>query len=590
MIVLQTTYPTVERREMNKQSDKEKITALYCRLSRDDEQEGLSGSIKHQQEILEKYAAENGFKNCRVFIDDGYSGTNFDRPAFKEIMQLGEEGKIGTLIVKDHSRLGRNRLVVGALMEEEFDRMGIRYIAVMDNIDTANGISDLVPMQDLFNEWHAKNTSDKVRRVFQNKGKSGKHLTSNPPYGYMKDPNDNDKWMIDEPAAAVVRRIFEMCISGSGPEQIARQLSRDQIMTPTEYWNSIGRKCSPVPEAPYHWCSAFVAKVLDRQEYCGDTVNFRSTTKSFKNKKRVDRPKEDWVIFENTHPAIIDRETFSIVHNLRKNKHRPDRRGILSIFSGMVFCGDCGSKMYFRSRECAKYDKPSFACSKYIMNRQMCSMHYIREVMLKQLVLENMRRVFLNVQAFEQDFVKKQLDCYSAEKRRELQSKQRELEKSRNRIAEIDNLIRHLYEDHVSGKLTDDRFHNLSTSYEEEQAALREKLPKLERYLSTETDKTDNVLQFVQRVKRITEPKELTAELVHEFIEKIIVYEAVELEGNRYQMVDIHYNGVGIIHTLTLDEYEASFRLSRKEQLERQAKLRASKKRKTNQAKRKMTV
>ena len=570
---------------MNKQSDKEKITALYCRLSRDDEQDGLSGSIKHQQEILEKYAAENGFRNTRVFIDDGYSGTNFNRPAFNEIMQLGEEGKIGTLIVKDHSRLGRNRLVVGSLMEEEFDRMGIRYIAIMDNIDTQNGISDLVPMQDLFNEWHAKNTSDKVRKVFQNKGKSGKPLTSNPPYGYMKDPEDKNKWIIDEPAADIVRRIFNMCISGLGPEQIARQLSREKILTPTEYWNSIGRKCSPVPEAPGHWCSTMVAKILSRQEYCGDTVNFRSTTKSFKNKKRVDRPKEDWVIFENTHPAIIDRETFAIVQNLRKNKHRPDRRGIVSIFSGIVFCGECGSKMYFRSRECAKYDKPSFACSRYIKNREQCSMHYIREVLLKELVLENMRRVFLNIKAFESDFVKKQLDCYSAEKQKELQAMQRELDGAKRRIAEIDKLIQHLYEDNVSGKLSDERFNTLSSAYETEQKELQSKLPEWEKRLSEETDKTVNIQRFVKRVKQITEPTELTAELVHEFIEKIVVFEARYLDEKRYQIVDIYYNGVGIIHTLTLEEFEAGFQRSRKEQLERQAKLKAMQEKPTAEAK-----
>jgi DNA invertase Pin-like site-specific DNA recombinase len=558
---------------MSKQSDKEKITALYCRLSRDDEQEGLSGSIKNQQDILEKYAAENGFTNTRVFIDDGYSGTNFNRPAFNEIMQLGEEGKIGTLIVKDHSRLGRNRLVVGSLMEEDFDRMGIRYIAIMDNIDTANGISDLVPMQDLFNEWHAKNTSDKVRRVFKSKGELGKPLTSNPPYGYMKDPEDKNKWIIDEPAAEIVRRIFDMCISGLGPEQIARQLSREQIMTPTEYWNSIGRKCSSTPEASNHWCCAMVSKVLSRQEYCGDTVNFRSSTKSFKNKKRVDRPKEDWMIFENTHPAIIDRETFAIVQNLRKNKHRPDRRGIISIFSGMVFCGECGSKMYFRSRECAKYDKPSFACSRYIMNRQQCSMHYIREAALKEIVLENLRRVFLNIQFFESEFVKKQIDCYNSEKQRELQSKQHELEKAKNRITEIDKLIQRLYEDNVSGKLNDERFNKLSDTYEDEQKALRENVTELEHYLSTEIDKTVSVQKFVQKVKKIMEPKELTSELVHEFIDKIVVHEARYLDNKRYQIVDIYYRGVGIFKEFTPEEMEEGLQESLREQRERKEKL-----------------
>ena len=283
---------------MSKQS--EKITALYCRLSRDDEQEGVSGSIKNQQSILEKYAKDNGFPNPRVFIDDGWSGTTFARPAFTEIMELAEKGMIGTLIVKDHSRLGRNRLVVGQLLEEEFDRLGVRYIAIMDNIDTAKGISDLVPMQDLFNEWHAKNTSQKVRNVFRNKGMSGVPLTTNPPFGYMKNPIDKKKWMIDEEAAKVVRRIFALCVDGFGPTQIAKKLKADKVMTPTEYWNSIGRNCGKPPERPFNWCSATIADILAKQEYCGDTVNFRSTTKSFKNKTKIERPQEEWKIFPNT--------------------------------------------------------------------------------------------------------------------------------------------------------------------------------------------------------------------------------------------------------------------------------------------------
>ena len=269
---------------MTKQPDK--ITALYCRLSRDDEQDGLSGSIKNQQTILEKYAQENGFQNTRVFIDDGWSGTNFARPAFTEIMELAEKGLIGTLIVKDHSRLGRNRLIVGQLLEEGFDSLGVRYIAIMDNIDTAKGISDLVPMQDLFNEWHAKNTSQKVRNVFKSKGMSGAPLTTNPPYGYLKDPENKNGWIVDEEAAKTVRQIFAWCVDGLGPTQIAKRLKAAKVPTPTEHWYNIGRNCSKLPAVPYNWCSATVADILGKQEYCGDTVNFRSTTKSFKTRRK----------------------------------------------------------------------------------------------------------------------------------------------------------------------------------------------------------------------------------------------------------------------------------------------------------------
>ena len=260
-------------------------------------------SMETQQTILEKYAQENGFQNTRVFIDDGWSGTNFARPAFTEIMELAEKGLIGTLIVKDHSRLGRNRLIVGQLLEEGFDSLGVRYIAIMDNIDTAKGISDLVPMQDLFNEWHAKNTSQKVRNVFKSKGMSGAPLTTNPPFGYLKDPESKNGWIIDEAAAKTVRQIFSWCVDGLGPTQIAKRLKAAKVSTPTEHWCNIGRNCSKLPTVPYNWCSATVADILGKQEYCDDTVNFRSTTKSFKNKKKIDRPPEGWQIFKDTHPA-----------------------------------------------------------------------------------------------------------------------------------------------------------------------------------------------------------------------------------------------------------------------------------------------
>lgn len=557
---------------MSKQSDKDKITALYCRLSRDDENEGVSGSIKNQAEILQQYAAENSFKNTRLFIDDGFSGTTFNRPAFNEIMKLGEEGKIATLIVKDHSRLGRNRLVVGSLLEEEFDRMGIRYIAIMDNIDTKNGISDLVPMQDWFNEWHAKNTSDKVRKVFKSKGESGKPLTSNPPFGYMKSPDDKYQWIIDEPAAEIVKRIFKMCVSRMGPSQIANKLSAEKVPTPTEYWISVGRKCGKPPSVPFHWCPAMIANTLKRQEYCGDTVNFRSTTKSFKNKKRVDRPESEWIIFENIHPAIVDRDTFKLVQKIREGRHRQTRTGKVSIFSGLVFCEDCGQKMYYQSGKKDRRDPPHFMCSSYSKNPDTCTSHYIGERTLTNLVLESMRRVFLNIQAFEKEFVRKQVESYGSDKKKELTAKRREFEKAKKRIAEIDKLIQRIYEDNVIGKLSDERFATLSNTYETEQKELKEKLPEMESYLEAETDKTVNLQKFVQKVKAITEPTELTGELVHEFIDKIVVSAARYLDGKRYQIIDIYYNGVGIIKPLNPEDMEAGFQRHMAEMQQKQKK------------------
>lgn len=551
---------------MNKQPDK--ITALYCRLSRDDEQDGISGSIKNQQAILEKYAKDNGFKNTRVFVDDGWSGTNFARPAFNEIMELANQGKIGTLIVKDHSRLGRNRLIVGQLLEEGFDELGIRYIAIMDNIDTANGLSDLVPMQDLFNEWHAKNTSQKVRNVFKNKGMSGVPLTTNPPFGYEKNPNAKNEWIIDEDAAKTVKRIFDLCVKGYGPSQIAKKLKADKVLTPTEYWISIGSKCSKPPTVPYGWCSDTVASILSKQEYCGDTINFRTTTKSFKNKKKIERLQSEWQIFKNTHPAIIEREVFDLVQELRKHRRRPTRSGIVSPFSGLLYCADCGEKLYYSVTNNYKREQAYFFCSSYRKNSDVCSAHYIREKVVERLVLESMQRILLNVQAFEKEFARKQMDCYQDDKKRELVAKRKELSKFKQRTSEIDNLIQRLYEDNVSGKISDERYATLSISYEEEQKQIKAEIPKLKSYLSFEIDKSENLQKFINKVKQITELKELTPELIHEFIDKIVVYAPRYLNSKRVQVIDIYYNGVGILRELTPEEMENAFQqhLSKRKQ------------------------
>ena len=554
------SYPAEERSFMNKINQSDKITALYCRLSRDDEQEGVSGSIKNQQSILEKYAKDNGFKNTRVFIDDGWSGTTFARPAFTEIMELGEQGIIGTLIVKDHSRLGRNRLIVGQLMEEEFDRMGIRYIAIMDNIDTANGISDLVPMQDLFNEWHAKNTSQKVRNVFRNKGMSGKPLTTNPPYGYMKDPESKEiRWIIDETPEAVVKRIFGMCIAGLGPTQIAKKLKAESVPTPTEYWSSTGRKCGNQPSVKYNWCPATVSDILSKQEYCGDTVNFRSTTKSFKNKTKIERPPEEWKVFENTHPAIIDRETFTLVQELRQHRRRPTRTGIISMFSGILYCADCKEKLYYSVTGNYKREQAYFFCSAYRKNSDVCSAHYIREKVVYDMIYEALRRIFRMINIFEEEFAEKQIAHYGMVKKQELAAKKKQLTKSQKRIEEIDGLILKLYEDNAKGKLSDERYATMTESLEREQSELKLEVPKMEAFLSGETDKAVGLQKFIEKVKRLTEFTELTPEIVHEYIEKIEVHAPRYIDGKRVQLLDIYFSGVGIVREMTPEEMEEAF-------------------------------
>ena len=543
-----------------KQPNNQRITALYARLSRDDEKEGISGSIQNQKAILEKYASDNHLPNPRFFFDDGYSGVSFTRPAFMEIMELAEQGLVANLVVKDHSRLGRNRLVVGQLLEEDFVRLNVRYIAIMDNIDTANGVSDIVPMQDLFNEWHAKNTSDKVRRVMQSRGNAGIPLTTNVPYGYKKDPIDKNKWIVDEPAAEVVQRIFQMSVSGLGPTQIAKRLKANGVLTPSEYQRGNGVNCpTKLPEYPHKWCSHTVAEILDRQEYVGDTVNFRTYRQSFKLKKQLDRPQEEWKVFPNTHPAIIDRETFALVQNLRQHRRRPTRTGIVSMFSGLLYCADCGSKLGYSATNNYKREQAYFFCSGYRKNTDLCSAHYIREKVVAQLVLEGLQRLLWYVQVYEERFAQEQMERFGLQEKRELTAKRRELDKAKQRVSEIDQLIQKSYEDMSKGLLSEERFATLSLSLEAEQKQLKMAIPAMEASLDATTDKAADLQRFIERARQVTRLTELTPEIVHEFIEKIVVSKPDKVDGERHQRVDIHYNTIGLWCAPSPEEMEKLF-------------------------------
>lgn len=539
---------------MNRQS--EKITALYCRLSRDDMLQGESNSITNQKSIVSKYAKDNRFQNPQFFVDDGYSGVSFTRPSFMELMELAEAGKVETIIVKDHSRLGRNRLVVGQLLEEDFVRLGIRYIAIMDNIDTKDGLSDFLPVQDWFNEMHAKNTSKKVRAVFQNKGMSGKPLTTVIPYGYRKNEADPAHWLIDEQAAEIVRRIFRLCVEGHGPTQIANILFSEGVPTPTEHWHAQGRKISALPAIPHKWAARTVADILERLEYCGHTVNFRSTTRSFKDKTKIHRPKEEWKVFENTHEAIIDTETWELVQELRSHKRRPNRTGEVSIFSGLLYYGE---KLYYSVTNNYSREQAYFFCSNYRKSTVNCTAHYIREKIVYALVLESLQRVLFYVQAFEKQFVQEQLDKSSEEQKKELAKKRCELAKSERRIAELDVLFQQIYEDNVSGKLSDERFSIMSANYEAEQKTLKEMLSQLKADIEMQDDKIANVSTFVEKVKRYTEIRELTPAIVNEFIDYIMVSKKQVIKGKTVYPIDIYYNGVGIINVPSAEEYEEMF-------------------------------
>ena len=543
-----------------KQLESDKITALYCRLSRDDDMAGESNSIINQKSILSKYAKDNKFQNIKFFVDDGYSGTNFTRPAFMEMMELAESGKIGTIIVKDHSRLGRNRLIVGQLLEEDFVRLNIRYIAIMDNIDSSKGLNDFLPIQDWFNEMHAKNTSQKIRAVLKNKGESGISLANNVPYGYKKDENDKAKWLIDEISAEVVKEIFNLFIHGHGTCEIARILKERKIMTPSEYNANIGRNTKAnSQEYQYKWCSVTVAGILDRQEYIGDTVNFKSTTRSYKDKTRVYLPKEDRKIFKNTHEPIIDEYTWNIAQQLRNNRKKPTRSGKKSIFSGLLFCYDCGEKMYFQSPVTDLKSKDHYRCSSYKHDTSLCTSHYITDEVLQNIVLENIQKVISYMKSYEDLFIQEQLAKSTQDEIKKISNSKKELEKAKNRVIEIDNLFRHIYEDNVSGKLTDDRFRNLSFNYDKEQQELKLKIEQLSKEIDNTEKKETNLTQFISNVKKYTEITELTPEILNELIEKIIIHQTEKINGKKVQEIDIYYRGVGIISfPVSIDDIEVT--------------------------------
>lgn len=531
-----------------KQLESDKITALYCRLSRDDELSGESNSIKNQKSILSKYAQDNNFQNIKFFVDDGYSGTTFTRPAFMEIMELAESGQIGTIIVKDHSRLGRNRLVVGQLLEEDFVRLNIRYIAIMDNIDSSKGLNDFLPIQDWFNEMHAKNTSQKVRAVLKSKGESGISLANNVPYGYKKDENDRTKWVIDEPSAEVVKEIYNLFIQGHGTFEIARILTERNIITPAEYFISVGRKFpSKLQEFKHQWNATTVASILDRQEYIGDTVNFKYTIRSYKDKTKVPIPKEDWQIFKNTHEPIIDEYTWNIAKQLRNNRKKPTRSGKKSIFSGLLFCYDCGKKLYFQSPVNNLKAKDHYRCSSYKKNISLCTSHWITDEVLQVLVLENIQKVVSYMKNYEDLFIQEQLAKSSQDELKQISKNKKELEQAKKRIIEIDTLFQHIYEDNISGKLTDERFRNLSFNYDKEQQELKTKIEQLSKEINNTEKKTTDLTQFISNVKKYTEITELTPEILNELIEKILVHQAEKVNGKKVQEIDIYYRGVGII-------------------------------------------
>ena len=537
-----------------------KITALNCRLSHDDELQGDSNSIRNQKAILQKYADDNGFSNAQFFVDDGYSGTNFNRPDWTRLMALVEDGQVGAIIVKDMSRLGRDYLKVGYYTEMIFPEADVRFIAINNGVDsTSQQDSDFTPFLNIINEWYAKDTSKKIRAVFKAKGQSGKSLATIPPYGYIKDPEDKNHWIVDEEAAEVVREIFHLCVSGYGPTRLANELQRRKILTPVEYAKSKGWPMRSVKQKddPFAWETSTVVHILERQEYLGNTVNFKTYRKSYKQKKTLRREPSEWQVFEGTHEAIIDKETFAIVQRIRDDRRRLTPMGEMPILSGMVFCADCGSKMYQVRMRGWEHDKEYFVCANYRKKtKAACTSHQIRNVVIEQLLLEDLRRVTSFAKNHEEEFVRLVTDSASHSLNREMKDNRKEYEQSQARIAALDKIIQRLYEDNVTGRISDERFARMSATYEAEQQTLEKRVAELQILMDSAKQKTMNVEYFLSLVRKYTDIQELTGEIIREFVEKIIVFKAEKVDGHRQQRIQIIYNAIGAVEIP--DEKEAA--------------------------------
>ena len=538
----------------------DKITALYCRLSRDDELQGDSNSIINQKAILQKYADDNGFGNTMVFVDDGYSGTNFDRPDWERLIALAEDGKIGTVIVKDMSRLGRDYLKVGYYTEVFFPGLDIRFIAINNGVDSANQQdSDFTPFLNIINEWYAKDTSKKIRAVFKAKGQSGKPLCTNPPYGYVKDPEDKSRWIIDPEAAEVVREIFSLCVKGYGPTQIAKELTRRQIENPVAHARKQGLTlpAKTLDEDPCAWHDSTVARLLTRIEYIGHTANFKTYRKSYKNKKQMHNDRSEWQIFENTHEAIIDQETFDIVQKIRDGRRRLTPMGEMPILSGMLFCADCGAKLYQVRGRGWEHSKEYFVCATYRKQKGKCSSHQIRNVVIEQLLLEDIRRVTAYARDYEDEFVRLVTQKSKQETERNLRESKKELEVAKARVTKLDGIIQRLYEDNIEGKVSDERFAKLTATYEAEQRQLEYRIAELQSFMANAKNESLGVDTFLSMVRRYTDIKELDAEIIRVFVEKILVYKAEKVNRHRVQRIKIIYNGIGEIPTTPINEKTA---------------------------------
>ena len=532
-------------RDQQQDTQDEGITALYERLSQEDKLEGESNSIANQKKILERYCREHGITAYRHYDeDDGYSGTNFNRPGFQRMLADIKAGKIKRVIVKDMSRFGRDYLQVGFYTDMLFPDFGVHFIAVNDGVDSTRGENEFTAIRNVFNEMYARDTSKKIRATWQSKGKSGEHLTTIPPYGYMKDPDNKKKWIIDEEAAAVVQQIFALCVSGMGPTQIAKWLEKHEIYNPTAYSQAKGRPVTNKPTAnPYKWTNETVSRTLERIEYLGHTVNFKTRKQSYKSKKKLWNDPSEWVIFENTQPPIVEESVFLIVQNIRRSRRRPTKMGDMGIFFGLLYCAECGGKMYQCRATNFTEEQKYFICSTYRKGKDLCTTHSIKNVVLHEIVLRNLREAIEYVTQYEAEFIQEAADSRLRERDAEFSRKRETLSRAESRIAELDNLFKHLYEDNVTGKLSDERFIKMSRDYELEQENLKSMAEVLREEIKQQEKQKTNVKAFISVVKKYTDMQELDASILREFIDRIEVSHTDKKSKTRE--ITIVYNFIG---------------------------------------------
>ena len=508
---------------------------------------------------MEGYAAQHGFLNCVHYTDDGWSGGNFDRPSWKQLVADVEAGKVGTVLVKDMSRIGRDYLQTGYFTEVLFRQHDVRFIAIANNVDSDDpGSNEFTPFMNIMNEWYLRDQSRKVRAAVQLKGRSGKPITTNAPYGYKKDPEDHNHWLIDEEAAAVVRHIFHLSIEGHGPYEIANILMHEKVETPGYYFSKRSGDAGQgngSPEHRYDWHGGTVLNILSKQEYMGHTVNFRTRKVSYKSKKKVDNPPEEWVIFENTHEAIVDADTWQLAQHEKGTKTRIDSVGLANPLTGLMFCADCGAKMYNsrhrneRNNDASGLHFDTYNCSTYsntrIRETRICSNHHISTQAVRTLLLEAIRKIaqyaIADPKAFAQQIrAEAQIQHEAAAK--ELK---RRLARDRKRCAELDGLFQKLYESYATGKITEKRFDMMATNYETEQAELEQRIADGQQELDTYMQDEDRIDKFLELTKRYTDFSELTTPMIKEFVEKIVVHAPDRSTGQRTQQVDIHFKFIG---------------------------------------------